>query len=320
MALALDQKNNYQQGIVRCITDRIGDVRVKGYVDRSELYRVDGNSLEYFKIGKKLQMKNESKILNRLVAKDEDFIGFEDPDIWHDEKLNQMHVYFTVPIIPKDKTKKIKIHLGHAVGENLDSLEMTMPVLNGFADKSAKELAIAPVNKKGFRFNLIESRDRSNGTTYSVVMTAIAKDMNGPWQYGKIVCHPGMLNIPWIGGHASPGPLFSQNFINVGEGKVIGLMNGREADKVVGETTTYGMFSIGLFLYDYENGIIDWISPEPFIRDDEAQTITFASQFIETGRGEGILYAHVDDSFVRAYTLKANLIKRLLPSTKVVQY
>ena len=74
---------------------------------------------------------------------------------------------------------------------------------------------------------------------------------------------------------------------------------------------------MGLFLYNYENGKIDWVSPEPFIQDSEAKTITFASQVVETGEGggegEGILYAHVDDSFVRAYTLRAEDIKSLLP-------
>jgi len=41
---------------------------------------------------------------------------------------------------------------------------------------------------------------------------------------------------------------------------------------------------------------------------------TFASQFVETGKGEGILYAHVDDSSVRAYTLRAEMIQYLLPN------
>ena len=72
------------------------------------------------------------------------------------------------------------------------------------------------------------------------------------------------------------------------------------------------MFSVGLFIYDYENGKIDWVSPQPFIQDSEAKTITFASQFVETKKSEGILYAHVDDSFVRAYTLDAEAIKSLL--------
>jgi hypothetical protein len=90
-------------------------------------------------------------------------------------------------------------------------------------------------------------------------------------------------------------------------------MNGREANKKIEGKTKYGIFSVGLFIYDYEKGKIDWVSPEPLIRDTEAKTITFASQFVETNQGEGILYAHVDDSFVRAYTLYADGLKALLP-------
>ena len=155
--------------------------------------------------------------------------------------------------------------------------------------------------------------ERRNDTTYSVVRVAIVEDMGKPWKFGDIVFHPKEHNIPWIGGHASPGPLFSKNFIDVGEGKLLGVINGREANKIVDGETKYGMFSIGLFIYDYENGKIDWVSPKPFIQDSEATTITFASQFVETKPGEGILYAHVDDSFVRAYTLKAEFIIPLLP-------
>jgi hypothetical protein len=84
----------------------------------------------------------------------------------------------------------------------------------------------------------------------------------------------------------------------------------------IGDKIKYGMFSVGLFIYDYENGKIDWVSSEPLIQDTEAVTITFASQFVETKPGEGILYAHVDDSFVRAYTLFADGIKKLLPIQK----
>ena len=72
------------------------------------------------------------------------------------------------------------------------------------------------------------------------------------------------------------------------------------------------MFCGGILIYDHEQGKIDWVSPEPLIIDSEAKTITFASQFVETEKGKGILYAHVDDSFVRAYTITADLLKPLL--------
>jgi hypothetical protein len=314
MAITLDPRTNYKEGIARCITKREGDVQIKGYGDRSELHKINGGSLESYKIGEKLNIKNEKEILSQIVEKDWDFIGLEDPDIWIEEKTGLMHVYFTIPIKYKDKTKKTKIHLGHAVGKDLDSLEMTYPVLLDTNDISAKEVSIASLNKKGIRFNLIESRDRQLETTYSVVNVAIVKDMVKDWEYGETVFHPKDHNISWIAGHASPGPLFPRSFIDVGEGKLLGVINGREANqKMPDGQVKYGIFSIGLFIYDYENGVIDWVSPQPFIRDSEATNITFASQFVETGKGEGILYAHVDDSFVRAYTLNSEKIKELLP-------
>jgi len=222
-------------------------------------------------------------------------------------------MYFTIPIRYINKTEKIKIHLGHAVGEDLNSLEMTMPVLMDNIENSAKEVSIAPLNSKGFRYNLIESKDRQPETTYSVIKVAIVKDMSKNWEYGETVFHPKENNIPWIGGHASPGPLLPKSFIDISEGKLLGIVNGREANiNMPDGSIKYGMFSVGLFVYDYENGKIEWVSPEPFIQDSEAITITFASQFIETENDEGILYAHVDDSFVRAYTLKSDLIKQFL--------
>lgn len=317
MAIALDPRAHYQTGVIRCITERIGNLQIKGYVDRSELHIITGRSLTQFKIGNKLKIKNEAEVISKLVGKGEDFIGLEDPDIWIDKKSDLMHVYFTIPIKTNNKNigkkEKTKIHLGHAVGKDLNSLEMIMPVLLDTYDMSAKEVSIAPLNSQDFRYNLIESRDRRTNTTYSVVKVAVAFEMGKPWKYGETVFHPGEHSIPWIGGHASPGPLFPETFINIGIGKRLGAINGREANQEINGQTKYGTFSIGLFIYDYENGKIDWVSPEPFIQDSEAKTITFASQFVETTQGKGILYAHVDDSFVRAYTLEADKIKLLLP-------
>jgi hypothetical protein len=315
MAIALDPASQYKKGIVRCIVSREGDVEVSGYVDRSELYLLEGDTLDSFKITKRLNIKNEAEIIGKLTPKGWDFIGLEDPDIFVDDKTSLMHIYFTIPIKPSSSKEKIRIHLGHAVGKDLNSLEMTMPVLmdEGKSDESAKEVSIAPLNSNGIRFNLIESRDRRPDTTYSIVKVAIVEDMGKLWKFGETVFHPADHKIPWIGGHASPGPLLAKKFIDVGQGKLLGIMNGREANKKIEGKTKYGMFSVGLFIYDYEKGKIDWVSPEPLIRDTEAQTITFASQFVETISGEGILYAHVDDSFVRAYTLYADGLKALLP-------
>jgi hypothetical protein len=312
MAITLDPRTGNREGIIRCIVSREGDVQVKGYTDRSELYRVRGESTDKFQIIEKLEIKDEKKIISRLAG-DWDFIGLEDPDIWIDPETDLMHVYFTVPIKSADKNKKTKVHLGHAVGKDLNSLEMTEPVLLANEEYSAKEVSIGPLNSKGFRYNLVESRDRQPDMTYSIVQVAIAEDMGKTWKYGETAFHPNEHKISWIAGHASPGPLLPKSFLDLGENKMLGIMNGREANQKVGDQIKYGMFSVGLFIYDYENGKIDWVSREPLIIDSEAKTITFASHFVETGSGEGILYAHVDDSFVRAYTLNAESIKKLLP-------
>lgn len=313
MAIALDPRSGYKEGIIRCITSRKGDVQVRGYVDRSVLHKVRGDSLEHFDIGERLTIKNESEIIDQIGSEDLDFIGLEDPDIWIDRDTNLMHVYFTIPLRNTTKNQTY-VHLGHAVGKDLDSLEMTTPVL--MQDNKlhgAKEVSTAPLNKQGTRYNLIESAERGKDFWYSTVRVAIAEDMGKPWRYGDTVFHPAEHTIPWIGGHASPGPLLPDTFIDVGEGRRLGILNGREANQRVGKKIKYGMFSVGLFIYDYENGKIEWVSPQPFIQDSQAKTITFASQFVETDRGEGILYAHVDDSFVRAYTLSADSMKLLLP-------
>ena len=314
MALALDPSSGYKSGVIRCITSREGDVEVKGYIDRSELFKVSGETQEHFTVGERLQIKNENEIVEQLGGENFDFLGLEDPDIFIDEKSGLMHLYFTMPFISKDKIEgHSRIHLGHAIGRDLNSLEMTMPALQADEKNTAKEVSIVPQNSKGVRFNLFESSSVEDGVWYSTVRVGVAEDMSKPWEFGETVFHPKERGIPWAGGHASPGPLFSKDFIDVGEGKLLGVMNGREANQKIGDVTKYGVFSVGLFIYDYENGKIDWVSPEPFIRDSEAKTITFASQFVETKKGEGTLYAHVDDSFVRAYTLNAATIKSMLP-------
>ncbi len=321
MAISLDPRSNYKEGIIRCIRSREGDITTSGYIDRSVLHKVREDAPGRFSIGEELSIKNQEEAIKQLGGEDLDFLGLEDPDIWIDEQTGLTHLYFTMPFrnnkSNKSKDDVLVIHLGHAVGKDLDSLEMTAPVLmdEGAGRGGAKEVSIAPPNKQGFRYNLVESSAEGKDFRYSTVRAARAKNMGEPWKLGETLFNPEEKNIPWIGGHASPGPLFSKNFIDVGEGKLLGIMNGREADRRIGKEIKYGTFSIGLFIYDYENGKIDWVSQEPFIRDSEAKTITFASQFVEQGNGSGILYAHVDDSFVRAYTLNASEIKSLLPQT-----
>ncbi len=68
------------------------------------------------------------------------------------------------------------------------------------------------------------------------------------WKYGVVAFHPAEANIPWISGHASPGPIFPESFIDLGKGKRLGVMNGREANRKIGEEIQHGMFSVGLFI------------------------------------------------------------------------
>jgi len=188
-----------------------------------------------------------------------------------------------------------------------------MPVLidNDKTD-TAKEVSIAPKNSRGERLNLFESSDIINGDWYSTIRVAIAEKAGSDWKFGETVFHPAKQKRSWCAGHASPGPLFPKKFIDVGENKLLGLMNGREANKKIGGKIKYGRFSPGLFIYNYEAGVIEWVADKPLFKDSESKTITFVSQFVQTGAKKGIVYAHVDDSFVRAYTLNSEKIKRLI--------
>ena len=312
MAIALDPTKKYKEGIVRCVTSRVGEEGASGQIDRSVLYKVRGTSLEKFVLNGELHIRNQDRVIKKLLKKGEDFIGLEDPDIWIDGKTGLTHVYFTMPMIGE---KKSSVHLGHAVGKDLDSLVMTEPAIEVSNRKWAKEICIAPVNKKGFRYNLFESSDRIKGVHYSVVRRAVVKEMGKPWKYEKIVFHPAKQSAKRIAKDASPGPLLPETFIDVGEGRRLGIMNGCTVGKMVKGKKVYGTFAIGFFIYDYEKGKIDWVSPKPFIEDSEGskiRAITFASQFVPTKKGEGIIYAHVNDSFIRAYTIKATDVRKVL--------
>ncbi len=331
MAITLNPLSGNREGVVRCITSSEGEVGIRGSTDRSALYKMYGDTLELFTIGEPLVIKGEKEIVQEVGGDLWDFIGLEDPDIWIDEQTGRIHLYFTIALISKDRSKAYSlISLGHAEGDSLDSLAMTVPAITAdkhdYSDHKAKEVSVAPVNRSGIRLNLVESGNRrkdlfyetskyEKDTSFSTVRIARARDMGKPWQLGEVIFHPADHKIRWIAEHASPGPLLPRSFIDVGADKLLGIMNGREASSLdaAGKPVRYGMFSVGLFIYDYENGKIDWISPEPFIQDSEAKTITFASHFVETKSGEGILYAHVDDSFIRAYTLHAESVRTLLP-------
>lgn len=314
MALTLNPQNP-KEGIARCVTKREGDLQVKGYKDTSVLIKVKSiRGLEKFKVDGPLKIRNSREILSGLkkIRTNLDFVGFEDPDLIFDSGQKLLHLYFTIPFLRRKPGEDNFVCLGHAFGEGLDSLVMTAPVLLPESGGKAKELSLAPVNSSGIRLNLVESKSRTRGVSYSTVRIAAAKNFDPPWRFGRTVIYPQTIGYQWCAGHVSPGPLLPPEFLDAGKNKRIGILNGREANSVIGGQTHYGRFSIGLFLYDFEKGKVDWVSPQPLISDSEARTISFASAFVQTGEKEGILYAHVDDSFIRAYTLFSDGIKEIL--------
>lgn len=310
MALSLNPIN-LEEGVIRCILDRQGDLVGEALIDTSKLYKIKStDGLEHFAITDPLVIQGLEETVSSLKKDGWKFIGLEDPDIIVDEGI---HLFFTIAFSNKDGTD-YRVHLGHAAGQSLDSMVMTQPVLSPTeaVPWGAKELSLAPRNSKGVYLNLIESKEYEEDNTYFVVRVGIAKELSTPWEYGDIVFHPKESKYSWCAEQASPGPLLPQSFIDVGKNKRVGLLNGREASVIDNGKIRQGMFSVGLMIYNFEEGEIEWVSKEPLIKDSDATTVTFTSSFVETQGGEGILYAHVDDSFVRAYTLYADKIKELI--------
>ena len=313
MALALNPQTHFQDGLIRCITSREGSVDVSGFVDHSELHLVARSGAHKYEIGERVVIENEDQMVRQMLPDGFEFLGLEDPDLTLDED-ELLHLYCTIPLINRS-TGESRIYLGHAEGPDLAHMCMTEPVLM-HPDETAKEVSLMPVSTDGIYRHLIESSaPGTDFSAYSTVRVAKAAGFGPSWEFGDTILHPATAGIHWAGGHASPGPILPRSFIDVGEGKVILFLNGRERDRVENEQVVFGMFSLGLALYDYEHGEICWISPLPLIEDAEATSITFASQFVETAEGEGILYAHIDDSFVRAYRVSADALRALLPKS-----
>ncbi|WP_049893774.1 hypothetical protein [Salinarchaeum sp. Harcht-Bsk1] len=316
MAVQFDPLESESLGIMRCIESREGSVNVPGYVDRSVLRLVEPTSPFTAETGDTIEILGSEEVVWGLPEyRTHDFLGFEDPVCCRIPADGPLHLYCTIPFY--DAARGTVMYLGHAIGEDLRSLEMTDPVLGPVEDvhAGAKEPAIAPESSAGHRKNLVESVDVEDGTNYSVVRIAIAEEPGSPWEYGPIAFHPADDGDDWCGGHASPGPLLPPSFVDAGDRKRVGILNGREENVMDDERTRYGTFSIGLMIYDYEDGTVEWTSPEPLIRDPTARTITFASAFRQIDPTTGIVYAHVDDSFIRAYIVDAESLTSYLPSS-----
>lgn len=318
MALSVlkEKKNDMFLGIVREIVKREGDVAVPGFIDRSQLYVVESNDLLEWKMKKELEIKGVSKIINQHSNDKMFFIGLEDPDIYIDEN-DRVHVYFTIAYKLSNGEGYVT-YLGHAMGRDLDHLVATRPVLSPGISKIGKvsgfkEAAISPEAFSFGRIILAESGYINEGDLegVSTVIAAAATEMGKPWRFLRTVADPAKMKYNWIKGHMSPGPILPRDFINV-NGLLVGFLNGREETKRISGLKIYGKFRVGLMLFNSEAGLVPWIAPEPLIDDADASTVTFASDFVRLNNDEGILYAHVDDSFIKAYKINAKELKNTI--------
>ena len=317
MALSIDPKSkNPYKGIARQVTERQGSPDVPGFLDRSKLVIVQSYDLLNWKVVGDLVIKNIDKIIQEIKKGGEDkfFIGLEDPDILVDEN-GKKHLYFTVPFkyVGRDGCD---VHVGHAEGDNLENLTATLPVLSKVNNEIVgfKEICPSPTVKGGYRFVLAETFvDRGDKRKFSATSISKSKNFSNKWDYIKLVHDPEKETKNWCSGHSSPCKILDPNFI-IHINYLVGIMNGCEPTKEAGENKIYGKFRPGLFLFDNQKGEIVWISDEPLLEDNIATTITFASDIVYLNDKEAILYAHPNDSFVRAYKLKTSKIKKLLPN------
>jgi hypothetical protein len=313
MAISIDKetKNPYL-GLVREITKSQGTPDKPGFIDESKLIIVESQDALKWKKKADLKIKGINKIIKEISGKDKYFIGLEDPDIINEGKTK--HVYFTIAFKYKKK-RGYSVYLGHAQGNSIENLTATKPVLSPIKKfRGFKEVTISPVNKKGYRINLSEAQLVINNDELSVTISAKGKELSKPWKFQEIVLDPRKMKYDWCKGETSPMILFPKDFISLkNKDLVVGIINGREVKKIVNKEKIYGKFCPGLIIYNPETGKIPWIAPECLFEDPDARTITFSSDFLRTEKQSGILYAHVNDSFIRAYKIDANELKKLLP-------
>jgi len=314
MALAIDKDSSKSYlGLAREITRSKGSVDVPGFVDESKLIIVQSKNLLSWTKKKDLKIINIDKILKNPSQNDKYFIGLEDPDIWRDEN-GITHVYFTIAFKYKNKIG-FEVYLGHAQGKNLDNLTATAPVLSPVLNKNIrgfKEVAISPEVYSKSRINLTEAQFvNENNEDFSRIAVVEARDMSKPWNFKSFI-DLDKIQYPWCIGETSPCVFLPEDFVSLNNRLLVGIINGREKKQVVDGQKVFGKFRPGLILFNPETGEIPRVSPEPLFEDPDARTITFASDFVQTNSDEGILYAHVNDSFVRAYRLDGRELQRYL--------
>ncbi len=304
MALSIDKStinDKIKKGIARKITSRTGSSDIPGFLDKSQLILVESNNLLEWKTIKPLIIKNAEKIITEITPKDYFFIGLEDPDIFSDDNDdNGKNVYFTIAFRHKAEATNL-IWLGHASGPNLENLEMQNPIIspikgfNGF-----KEISFSPDKRK--TIILTEGMDK---TGYSVICAFEKSSSQFKFLGPKL--HP-TKGENWCKLDASPCYIFPKEIFSHNN-LLLALINGREKSSKIREKTIFGKFRPGLVLFDPITGEIPWISPTPLFEDPKASTITFASDLILLNSKEALLYAHINDSFVRVYKIDLEKIK-----------
>jgi hypothetical protein len=305
MALCIDpsSKNPYK-GIARQVTERKGNVDLLGYVDLSKLVLVESeNRLDWRVVGD-LKIKGIEKIIKNFEEKQFSFIGLEDPDIFVDENGTK-HVYFTIAYKNYKKNEGYRLFLGHASGKSLDNLTATQPVIS-----NNKEAAISPVKTNDYRYVLAESwKDKAE----SGISLLKAKNMGKDWEYMGLAFNPKKQSYPWCAGYASPCRIISPSITVIGNNLLLGICTGNSGEYIKEGKKYRGDFKPGLFLFNPITGEIPWIDKESLFKDPKATTITFASELVPLNDSEAILYAHPNDSFVRAYRLNLKKLRERIP-------
>jgi hypothetical protein len=307
MALAVDKSalnKKIKLGVAREITGSRGSVDEEGFIDESKLILVRSPNLLKWKKISDLEIDGIDQVIKRFGNYNLKFIGLEDPSIVVERGVT--HLYFTIAYKLKNRDA-FAVFLGHAKGKNLSNLVATDPVLSPRVTKNNvsrgfKEVSISPtVTKKG-RINITES---THGISNTIIIAAFAETLDPPWKLLKTVLNPKKLGYDWCEGDLSPCCFLP---IKV-KGLLVGIINGRQKPTKVKTRVTYGKFRPGLILFNPKTGKIPWISPEPLFEDPDATTITFASDFVKLSKDKGILYCHINDSFVRAYEVDLKELK-----------
>lgn len=312
MALCVDpaSKSPYR-GIARQVTERVGNVDIPGFLDMSKLVVVESYDLLRWEVVRDLEIGMlESAI--RALPHSKRFMGPQDPDILTDNK-GLKHIYFTIPLKYPNKAEQ-DVYLGHAEGDSLQNLRATNPVLGKVNAEIVgfKEICHVPIRDNGQNFILAETFvNRGKERRYSAISLLEIKSSLDNWEYIKLVHDPENEKRKWCAGHSSPCRIFAPDYLSH-NGYLVGIMNGREPTKKINGKRVYGKFRPGLFLFDNKSGDIVWIDNEPLLEDPIATTVTFASDLVYLTDKEAILYAHPNDSFVRAYKLNLGKIKKRL--------